>query len=41
LQRDLTAAQANEVKSLTDYNSSLANMDRAQGVVLEKHGVQM
>ncbi|MDZ4340616.1 MAG: TolC family protein [candidate division NC10 bacterium] len=41
LQRDLTAAQANEVKSLTDYNSSLANLDRAHGVVLEKHQIQM
>jgi outer membrane protein TolC len=41
LQRDLTLAQANEVKALTDYNSSLANLDRARGVVFEKHQIQM
>lgn len=40
-QRDLAAAQANEVKALTDYNKSLAALDRARGVVLEKHRIQL
>ncbi|MFQ5883068.1 MAG: TolC family protein [Candidatus Methylomirabilales bacterium] len=41
LQRDLAAAQANEVKALTDYNKSLATMDRVRGVVLGKHHVEL
>lgn len=41
LQRDLTAAQANEVQALTDFNKSLANLDQARGVALEKHRIQM
>jgi len=40
-QRDLAAAQANEVKVLTDYNKSLATLDRVRGVVLEKHRIQL
>jgi len=40
-QRDLAVAQSAEVRSLTNYNKSLANFDRVRGVVLEKLGMQM
>lgn len=40
-QRDLAEAQSAEVRSLTNYNKSIANLDRVRGVVLEKHRVQM
>ena len=40
-QRDLAAAQSAEVRALTNYNKSIANLDRVRGVVLEKHGIQM
>ena len=40
-QRDLAVAQSAEVRTLTNYNKSLANFDRVRGVVLEKHGMQM
>ena len=34
-------AQSAEVRSLTNYNKSIANLDRVRGVVLEKHRIQM
>ena len=40
-QRDLSVAQSAEVRSLTNYNKSIANLDRMRGVVLEKHRIQM
>ncbi len=40
-QRDLSVAQSAEVRSLTNYNKSIANLDRVRGVVLEKHRIQM
>jgi outer membrane protein len=40
-QRDLSAAQANEIQSITDYNKSLAALDSTLGTVLEKNGIQM
>lgn len=40
-QRDLAAARSAEVRSLTTYIKSLANLDRARGVVFEKHGIRM
>lgn len=40
-QRDLAVTQSAEVRSLTNYNKSIANLDRVRGVVLEKHGIQM
>jgi outer membrane protein TolC len=40
-QRELAATQSAEVRSLTNYNKSLANFDRVRGVTLEKHGIQM
>ena len=40
-QRELAVALSAEVRSLTNYNSSIANLDRARGVTLEKYGMQM
>ncbi|MCZ6480359.1 MAG: TolC family protein, partial [candidate division NC10 bacterium] len=40
-QRDLAVAQSAEVRSLTNYYKSIANLDRVRGVVLEKHRIQM
>jgi outer membrane protein len=40
-QRDLSAAQANEIQSITDYNKSLVALDNTLGTVLEKNGIQM
>lgn len=40
-QRDLAAAQANEIQALTDYNKSLANLDLVRGVVLERHHIEL
>lgn len=40
-QRDLAVAQSAEVRSLTNYIKSIANLDRVRGVVLEKHRIQM
>lgn len=40
-QRDLAVTQSAEVRTLTNYNKSLANFDRVRGVTLEKHGIQM
>ena len=41
LQRDLSLTQSAELRTITDYNNSIANLDRARGVVLEKHRIQM
>lgn len=40
-QRDLAAAQANEIRAITDYNKSLANLDKVQGTVLERNRIEM
>jgi outer membrane protein TolC len=40
-QRDLSAAQANEIRAITDYNKSLANLEKVQGTVLERHRIEM
>ncbi len=40
-QRDLAAAQANEIRSVTDYNKSLANLEKVQGTVLERNRIEM
>ena len=40
-QRDLSAAQANEIQAITDYNKSLANLDNTLGTVLEKNRIEM
>jgi len=40
-QRDLSAAQANEIQAIADYNKSLANLEKAQGTVLEKNKIEM
>ncbi|HEX9900774.1 MAG TPA: TolC family protein [Candidatus Methylomirabilis sp.] len=40
-QRDLAAAQANEIRAITDYNKSLANLEKVQGTVLERNRIEM
>lgn len=40
-QRDLAAAQANEIRAITDYNKSLAILEKVQGTVLEKNQIEM
>ena len=40
-QRDLSVAQSAEVRSVTDYNQAIANLDRVRGVALEKHRIRM
>lgn len=40
-QRDLAVAQANEVRAISDYNKSLANLEKVQGTVLEKNKIEM
>lgn len=40
-QRDLAVTQSAEVRTLTNYNKSLANFDRVRGVTLEKHQIQI
>jgi outer membrane protein TolC len=40
-QRDLAAAQANEIQALTDYNKDLANLDNVTGMVLEANRIQL
>lgn len=40
-QRDLAAAQANEIRAITDYNKSLAVLDRVRGIVLERHRIEL
>jgi outer membrane protein len=40
-QRDLAAAQANEIQALTDYNKDLANLDSVTGLVLEANRIEL
>jgi outer membrane protein TolC len=40
-QRDLAAAQANEIQAITGYNQDLANLDNALGTVLEQNRIEM
>jgi len=40
-QRDLSAAQANELRAVADYVESLANLERVRGTVLEANQIQM
>lgn len=40
-QRDLAAAQANEIRAIADYNKSLANLERSKGSVLEQNRIEM
>jgi outer membrane protein TolC len=40
-QRDLTAAQANEIRALADYYESLVNLDHVRGTVLEANHIEM
>ncbi len=40
-QRDLAAAQANEIQAITDYNKSLAVLDSVRGIVLERHRIEL
>lgn len=40
-QRDLSAAQANEIQAITDYNKALANADNVLGAVLERNRIEM
>ncbi len=40
-QRDLAAAQANEIRAIADYFESLANLEKVQGTVLETNRIEM
>lgn len=40
-QRDLAAAQANEIRSIADYFQSLANLEKVQGTVLEANRITL
>ncbi|MEK6717981.1 MAG: TolC family protein, partial [candidate division NC10 bacterium] len=40
-QRDLAAAQGNEIRAITDYNKSLANLEKVRGTVLERNRIEM
>jgi outer membrane protein TolC len=40
-QRDLAAARTNELRALSDYNLSLANLDRALGLTLKTKNVRV
>jgi len=40
-QRDLSAAQANELRAIADYVESLANLDKVRGTVLEANQIEM
>jgi outer membrane protein len=41
LQDNLTAARAQEIRSLADYNEALANLAAAEGSTLERNGVKL
>ncbi len=41
LQRELTAARNSEIQALADYNRQLSNLARAEGGMLERHGVEL
>lgn len=38
-QKDLATAQGNEVRAITDYNKSLANLEKVRGTSLDQHGI--
>lgn len=38
-QKDLAWAQGNELRAITDYNKSLANLEKVQGTSLDQHGI--
>jgi outer membrane protein TolC len=40
-QTQLSTAEANEIQSITDYNTSLANLDNVMGTVLEANHIEM
>ena len=40
-QRDLTAAEANELRALADYFEALVNLEKVQGTVLEANKIEM
>jgi len=40
-QRDLSTARSSEVRALIDYNLSLAGLDRAMGITLEKKNIKL
>ncbi len=40
-QRDLAAAQANELRAIADYVESLANLEKVRGTVLEANQIEM
>jgi outer membrane protein TolC len=40
-QRDLSAAQANEIRAIADYYRSLANLEKVRGTVLETYRIAM
>jgi HAE1 family hydrophobic/amphiphilic exporter-1 len=40
-QRDLSAAQASEIRAIADYYNSLANLDKVRGTVLEANRIEM
>lgn len=39
LQRDLTSAQSEEIRALTEYNKALASLARNEGTTLERHAI--
>ncbi len=40
-QRDLSAAEANELRATADYFESLANLESVRGTVLEANQIEM
>jgi outer membrane protein TolC len=38
-QRDLATAEGNELRAITDYNKSLANLEKVRGTSFEKNGI--
>jgi outer membrane protein TolC len=40
-QRDLTVAEANELRAIADYFESLVNLEKVQGTVLEANRIEM
>jgi outer membrane protein TolC len=40
-QRDLSEAQANEIRAIADYHKSLANLEKVRGTVLEANRIEM
>ena len=40
-QTQLSTAEANEIQAITDYNTSLANLDNVIGTVLEANHIEM